>query len=42
MLHLVCGYLFEGITVNNKVLARIDVPAELESSLILFPGEQKA
>ena len=42
VLHLVRRYLFEGIAVNNKVLARIDVPAELESSLILFPEEQKA
>ena len=39
--HLVRGYLFEGVTVDNKVLSRVYVPAELESGLILFPEEKK-
>merc|ERR1719234_78504 len=37
---LVRGYLFEGVTVNNKVLSRVYVPAELESGLILFPRQR--
>ena len=41
MLHLVCRYLFERITVHNKILARVDIPTELESGLVLFPENGK-
>ena len=41
LLHLVCRYLFERVTVHDKVLAGVDIPTELESCLVLFPADKK-